>query len=66
MDLKNFVTDLANDAEKWARFRKEPNQMIDEANLTAEDRKLLTEGPMDQLRTRLGSSGDAASVAFIW
>lgn len=66
MDLKDFVTDLANDSVKWARFRKEPNQMIDEANLTAEDRQLLTEGPMDELRARLGSTADAPSVAFIW
>src|SRR5690606_10704747 len=41
-NLELFLNKILNDPNEWARFRKEPVQMMQAANLSAKEQQLLT------------------------
>ncbi len=65
-NLALFLNRILNDADEWARFRKEPVQMMQAANLSEQEQKLLTEGPLEELRAYIGASGTQFSALLIW
>lgn len=60
------MDDLVNDPAEWARFRVEPKTMIEKADLSEHERKLVTEGPLDELLKYLGSGTGYTSFFVIW
>lgn len=64
--LKQFIDDLTNDPQKWARFRTEPLAVIDEAGLSADDKAVLTTRCVDDVRRVLGVDQSRPSAVIIW
>jgi hypothetical protein len=65
-NLVLFLNKVINDPQAWAQFRKEPAQMMQQANLTAQEQKLLTQGPIDELRQYVGAAGTQFGAYMIW
>ena len=53
-NLKEFLEQLASDDAFRARYAENPNQVIRESNLSAEEESLLKEGDETKIRDHLG------------
>lgn len=65
-NLTLFLNRVLNDPTEWARFRKEPQQMMQEANLTAQEQQLLMQGPQEELRRYIGAEPSQFSAIIVW
>jgi hypothetical protein len=65
-NLALFLNRVLNDPNEWARFRKEPQQMMQAANLTPQEQQLLTQGPPDELRKYIGADPSQFSAIMVW
>ena len=65
-NLALFLNRVLNDPNEWARFRKEPQQMMQAANLTAQEQQLLMQGPLEDLRKYIGAEPGQFSAIVIW
>ena len=59
----DLIAKLSTDAEFRDRFRKNPDQVMDEEGLSDEDREVLKSGDPDRIREHLGD--DAPPGCFI-
>jgi putative modified peptide len=59
----DLITKLSTDAAFRQRFRANPDQVMDEQGLSAEDKAVLKSGDPDQIRKHLGD--DAPPGCFI-
>jgi hypothetical protein len=65
-NLALFLNAVINDPQKWAQFRKEPQQMMQAAGLTAQEQQLLSVGPIDELRKYVGAAATQFGAYMIW
>jgi hypothetical protein len=65
-NLALFLNRVLNDPNEWARFRKEPQQMVREANLTEQEQQLLMQGPLEDLRKYIGAEPGQFSAIVLW
>lgn len=65
-NLALFLNRVLNDPNEWARFRKEPQQMMQAANLTPQEQQLLMQGPLEDLRQYIGAQPGQFSAVLIW
>ncbi len=65
-NLELFLNKILNDPNEWARFRKEPVQMMQAANLSAKEQQLLTQGPLEELRAYIGAEPSQFAALLIW
>ena len=65
-NLALVLNRVLNDPNEWARFRKEPQQMVREANLTEQEQQLLMQGPLEDLRKYIGAEPGQFSAIVLW
>ena len=59
----DLIAKLSTDPDYRARFRANPDQVMDEAGLTAEDKAAMKSGDPDKIREHLGD--DAPPGCFV-
>jgi hypothetical protein len=65
-NLALFLNRVLNDPNEWANFRKQPQQMMQAANLTPQEQQLLMQGPLEELRKYIGAQPGQFSAVLIW
>lgn len=65
-NLALFLNRVLNDPNEWARFRKEPQEMVRAANLSPNEQQLLMQGPVEELRQYIGAEPGQFSAIFLW
>lgn len=61
--VADLITKLSTDAGARQRFRSNPDAVMDEAGLSAEDKAVLKSGDPDKIRQHLGD--DAPPGCFL-
>ena len=63
--LKNLLEGLSTDTALAARFRSAPTAVLDEADVSADEREALENGDVDKLRSMVAPTAPIAAGVFV-
>ncbi len=64
-ELRDFLADLATDPKSLAAFIVDANAVMEQVELSDEDRKLLLSGNLSAIQARLAGADDAAAPQIV-
>jgi hypothetical protein len=61
-ELSDFLYRLAEDSTLLSRYKADPDQVLDQTNMSGHDRALLKSGNADEIRAELEARGDPPPI----
>jgi hypothetical protein len=63
--LRDFLSDIARDPERWAEFEENPEDVMNEAGLSQRDQEAVLSRDPEKLRKALGAGPKSFLIIII-